>query len=207
MKPDASKHDFFIDVEPITGSSIRTAIRLQINVALLKSPNIFRFRNFKENIFPVFWQEIDMELPDQFQSMLRMMGAAPNAVSEIVLCVCAIIGMCLFTWAVFIVAKAKTKQIPDVNDFVHRPSITNEMTVGALNGRPNEKFSPNAVSNMALATNVNNNDNKMASFNKHRSKVIFTRVPSNDSNAPNSRQNPETKKSDHNSQLKIITPD
>lgn len=176
MKPDAKKHDFFIDVEPITGSSIRTSIKIQINVALLKSPNIFRFRNFKENIFPVFWQEIDMSLPDKFQTMLKMVGLAPNMVSEIVLCLCILIGMIFFTSAIFVFAKNKFK--PDqTNDFNHRNSIVNE-NVGVLNGQPINKL----VSNMAFSTNVNhnNNDTNLSSFNKHRSKVIFSPIPTNE---------------------------
>lgn len=190
MKPNVNKHDFFIDVDPITGSSIRTAIRMQVNVALLKSPNIFRFRNFKENIFPVFWQEIEMSLPDSFQSMIRMVGTAPNAVSEIVLCVCIIIAISLITIAVFIFAKARTKSIPETNGFVHRPSIANE-TVGALNGQlVDGNKHPNITSNMVYSTNVNNNNDNLSSFNKHKSKVIFTMVPSepaDDSTNPNSK--------------------
>ena len=184
MRPRSDKHDFYIDVEPITGSSIRTEIRLQINVALLKSPNIFRFRNFKENIFPVFWQEIDMELPEKYQSMLRMVGAAPNTVSEVVLCLCIIVAMVLFTSAVFVFAKAKTKSISDSSsDFggntSQRSSIATGENVGALNGQPIDN--KHLASNMAYSTNVNNNNNdSLSSFNKHKSKVIFTMVPSTD---------------------------
>ena len=180
MRPRSDKHDFYIDVEPITGSSIRTEIRLQVNVALLKSPNIFRFRNFKENIFPVFWQEIDMELPEKYQSMLRMVGAAPNTVSEVVLCLCIIVAMLLFTSAVFVFAKAKTKSIAS-SDFngrtSHRSSIGQNENVGALNGQPIDN--KHLASNLAYSTNVNNNNNDtLSSFNKHKSKVIYTMVPS-----------------------------
>jgi len=173
MKPNKEKHDFFVDVEPMAGSSIKTAIRLQINVALLKSPNIFRFRNFKENIFPVFWQEIDMSLPDNFQSMIRMVGAAPNAVSEIVFCVLLIVGLALFTGAVFVFARARTTKLPDL-------SIENE-TIAALNGRSVDKHPASTVgTNLAYSTSLNNNNNNLSTFDKHNSKVIFTMVPSYD---------------------------
>ena len=126
-----------------------------------------------------------MELPEKYQSMLRMVGSAPNTVSEVVLCLCIIIAMGLFTSAVFVFAKAKTKSITDTSTEFdgrsHHSSIANHENVGALNGQPidNKHLASNLQVNLAYSTNVNNNNNdNLSSFNKHKSKVIFTLVPS-----------------------------
>lgn len=109
-----------------------------------------------------------------------MVGEAPNLVSEIALCLFVIIGMILFTLAVFSFAKARAKSISDISHFGHAPSNNNE-TVGTLSGQPLDNKLTRA-SNMAYSTNVNhnNNDTNLSSFNKHKSKVVFTRVPSDE---------------------------
>lgn len=58
LQPQPDKHEFFVDLEPKTGSPVVLAARVQLNVAISRPPGLVRFRNIPEIMFPVFWQEL-----------------------------------------------------------------------------------------------------------------------------------------------------
>lgn len=62
LSPDRDKHEFYIDLEPRTGSPVTLAARVQLNVAISKPPGLVRFRNVPEIMFPVFWQELSVNV-------------------------------------------------------------------------------------------------------------------------------------------------
>lgn len=62
LAPDPLRHEFFVDLEPRTGSPVTLAARVQLNVAISKPPGLVRFRNIPEIMFPVFWQELTVNL-------------------------------------------------------------------------------------------------------------------------------------------------
>lgn len=62
MSPDRDKHEFYLDLEPRTGSPVLLSARVQLNVAISKPPGLVRFRNVPEIMFPVFWQELTVNL-------------------------------------------------------------------------------------------------------------------------------------------------
>lgn len=62
MSPDRDKHEFYLDLEPRTGSPVVLSARVQLNVAISKPPGLVRFRNIPEIMFPVFWQELTVNL-------------------------------------------------------------------------------------------------------------------------------------------------
>lgn len=61
LKPDPNRHQFHMMIEPVTGTSIRSYARIQINIYITKPPWISRFRYVPEVVFPVFWQELRAE--------------------------------------------------------------------------------------------------------------------------------------------------
>lgn len=78
LKPDKSKHETFIDIEPMTGSVFRAASRAQINAFVdhetlqVVSPRIIG--NMTPMIAPLFWIEesasIDEKSANEFKSQL-----------------------------------------------------------------------------------------------------------------------------------------
>lgn len=59
LEPNQSLHESFIDVEPVTGILLRIAMRLQVNVRVLKDvvfPMTWRLP-FEEKIIPILWME------------------------------------------------------------------------------------------------------------------------------------------------------
>uniref|UniRef100_A0A6G1S6V7 Scavenger receptor class B member 1 n=1 Tax=Aceria tosichella TaxID=561515 RepID=A0A6G1S6V7_9ACAR len=65
LEPEANRHEFYVDLEPRTGSPVVMAARVQLNVAISKPPGLVRFRNIPEIMFPVFWQELSVNLTGQ----------------------------------------------------------------------------------------------------------------------------------------------
>lgn len=72
LKPDRRKHEFYVDVEPRTGSPVSLNARVQINVAVSKPPGLVRFRNVPEIMFPVFWQELSVNVTGPVIDQLKL---------------------------------------------------------------------------------------------------------------------------------------
>lgn len=62
LEPDPNRHEFYLDLEPRTGSPVMLSARVQINVAISRPPGLIRFRNVPEIMFPVFWQELTVNV-------------------------------------------------------------------------------------------------------------------------------------------------
>lgn len=62
LQPNPEKHDFFMDIEPRTGAPVVASARVQINLAISRPPGLIRLRNIPEIMFPVFWQQLEVNL-------------------------------------------------------------------------------------------------------------------------------------------------
>lgn len=71
LHPDSFRHSFHLDVEPSLGLALGLNARLQVNLALEKVPAIRGLGNITEMTFPVFWQEINIELTEAFADHLK----------------------------------------------------------------------------------------------------------------------------------------
>lgn len=76
LSPDPKKHEFLIDLEPRTGSPVSLSARVQINVAISKPPGLVRFRNVPEIMFPVFWQELTVNVTGPVIDQLLLASSA-----------------------------------------------------------------------------------------------------------------------------------
>lgn len=83
LSPNASRHGFFLDVEPTTGTSFGSAARVQINVFINKPPGLFRYRNVPEIVFPVFWQELSSNVSQQMSERIKWVLEQPSLISSI----------------------------------------------------------------------------------------------------------------------------
>ncbi|XP_060759532.1 platelet glycoprotein 4 [Neoarius graeffei] len=106
LNPNPEEHSTYLDVEPITGFTLRFAKRLQINMMYGPAKNIQLFSKVKENtFFPILWLNetaiLDDDTANRFkaelfsridtlemvQIVLSSVGAAILALSVIGLCV------------------------------------------------------------------------------------------------------------------------
>jgi len=83
LRPNVSKHEFYMAIEPTTGTSVETAARIQINVFINKPPGLFRYRNIPEIVFPVFWQELTVDMTNEFSDHIKWVVRQPSLISSI----------------------------------------------------------------------------------------------------------------------------
>lgn len=55
--PDEEKHQFFIDVQPLMGTTLRARARIQINLAVSQVRDIKQVASFPDIVFPIMWFE------------------------------------------------------------------------------------------------------------------------------------------------------
>lgn len=83
MMPNQSEHSFWMDTEPMTGSTVSLAARMQLNVAITKGPAMFRYRNIPEIVFPIFWQEYQFAFTSDLAQALVDAKSMPHLISSI----------------------------------------------------------------------------------------------------------------------------
>lgn len=83
LRPNHTKHGFWIDIDPFTGASVSLAARLQINVAINKGQGSVRYRNIPDIVFPIFWEEVTMTLTPRYLHKLISAKTLPNYVASV----------------------------------------------------------------------------------------------------------------------------
>ncbi|XP_073694991.1 platelet glycoprotein 4 [Garra rufa] len=72
MNPNVDEHSIFLDVEPITGFTLRFAKRLQLNMLYGPSDSIVLLNKIKDNtIFPILWVNETAVLDDETADMFK----------------------------------------------------------------------------------------------------------------------------------------
>ncbi|XP_066245553.1 sensory neuron membrane protein 1-like [Euwallacea similis] len=57
MRPDREKHLIRVYLEPLTGSPLKAAKRMQFNLDLQQTKKVYLFSNLPAALFPIFWLE------------------------------------------------------------------------------------------------------------------------------------------------------
>lgn len=63
LNPEKEKHEFYLQLEPETGTPLEAKGRVQVNLMLQKINNINLFKNVPTVLMPVLWMEQDVILP------------------------------------------------------------------------------------------------------------------------------------------------
>ncbi|NWS65805.1 CD36 protein, partial [Crotophaga sulcirostris] len=72
LNPNQEEHETFLDVEPITGFTLRFAKRLQVNLLVKPAPKIEALSKVKEPyIFPILWLNESAVIGDEKAEMFR----------------------------------------------------------------------------------------------------------------------------------------
>ncbi|XP_068086311.1 scavenger receptor class B member 1 isoform X2 [Anabrus simplex] len=76
--PVADKHEFFLDVQPQMGVSLRARARVQINLAVSQVVDIKQVATFPDIVFPIMWFEDGIDaLPAEVTDMLNFATRVP----------------------------------------------------------------------------------------------------------------------------------
>ncbi|KAK9871468.1 hypothetical protein WA026_012842 [Henosepilachna vigintioctopunctata] len=71
LLPNSSLHETFVTLEPITGTPLRLAKRVQFNMFLRAIEGVSVIENLTNSLLPLFWIEEGLELPDPFTDMIK----------------------------------------------------------------------------------------------------------------------------------------
>jgi len=75
---DESKHGFYFDIQPITGTTLSAKARIQINLGIQHSDHFSGLSQVKDTILPLLWFEEGLdELGDELQSELAKAALDP----------------------------------------------------------------------------------------------------------------------------------
>ena len=109
--PDEEKHQFYIDVQPMMGTSLRAKARIQINLAVKQVRDIKHVASFPDIVFPIMWFEdgID-ELPAEMRSLMKMAVDVPPIARAAVSGALAAIGAIVLIGALLCLARAAKRQ-------------------------------------------------------------------------------------------------
>ncbi|XP_054015227.1 sensory neuron membrane protein 1-like [Hylaeus anthracinus] len=80
MHPDEEKHGIALDFEPLTATPLSAYRRLQFNMFLGPVAKFRIMKNFPECLYPIFWLEEGIVIPDEFVSKLSTVFLVKNIV-------------------------------------------------------------------------------------------------------------------------------
>lgn len=141
--PNASEHEFFIDVQPDMGVSVRAKARLQINLAVSQVVDIKQVATFPDIIFPIMWFEDGIEkLPENVTDLLRLATETPPVAKVYLLYVLFIAGSVLLVISVFCLIRSSSRQetmsLEGTAHYTANDEI-NKKKKAAMNGHTNGK--------------------------------------------------------------------
>ncbi|XP_043529819.1 scavenger receptor class B member 1 isoform X1 [Frieseomelitta varia] len=109
--PIEDKHQFYIDVQPMMGASLRAKARVQINLAVSQVRDIKQVASFPDIVFPILWFEdgID-ELPAEMRGLMKMAVEIPPIARAAISGALAAIGAIVLIGALLCLARAAKRQ-------------------------------------------------------------------------------------------------
>ncbi|XP_008558035.1 scavenger receptor class B member 1 isoform X1 [Microplitis demolitor] len=109
--PDEEKHQFFIDVQPLMGTTLRARARIQINLAVSQVRDIKQVASFPDIIFPIMWFEDGVDgLPSHVTSLLKMAVEVPPIARAALSGAIAAVGAIVLLGALLCLARAAKHQ-------------------------------------------------------------------------------------------------
>lgn len=120
MSPDASKHSFFIDIEPTSGFAVNAAVRVQLNLYLKRIKGIWPFSEMPSTplVFPILWQELTLNVTDELAQEFKDMIIKPMLYAKIssfvIIGIGALLTISALIFVIILYKKQKLKENDDV---------------------------------------------------------------------------------------------
>jgi len=118
LNPDSDKHDYIVSLEPMTGTTIKSNIRIQFNYHLKKNKD--KLKKVKDVLLPLFWLELEIDVKPEVISKLRSLQEILPKVQRIVgdyfLIVASVI-IC-FSVVIFGISLLREKKAQTSKDYV-----------------------------------------------------------------------------------------
>ncbi|XP_018016598.1 lysosome membrane protein 2 [Hyalella azteca] len=105
LSPDEKKHETYLDVDPVTGMSLRAKKRVQINMPFRRFAELPALSKIQEVIFPILWMDQGIEAPKESTELLYARAVYPQVVLNAVCYTLIALGIVLciltFIWILF----------------------------------------------------------------------------------------------------------
>lgn len=109
--PEEAKHQFYIDVQPKVGTTLRAAARVQINLAVSQVVDIKQVATFPDIVFPILWFQDGIDhLPSEMRGLLKMAVEVPPFARAVVCSAMAVVGGVVLLGALVCLARAARRQ-------------------------------------------------------------------------------------------------
>ncbi|XP_014213612.1 scavenger receptor class B member 1 [Copidosoma floridanum] len=109
--PEAEKHQLYIDVQPVMGTTLRAKARIQINLAVSQVRDIKQVASFPDIVFPIIWFEDGIDqLPNDVTSLMRLAIDLPPIARTTISGGLAIIGFFVLIGALACLTRAASRQ-------------------------------------------------------------------------------------------------
>lgn len=109
--PEKEKHQLFIDVQPVMGTTLRARARVQINLAVSQVFDIKQVANFPDIIFPILWFEEGIDyLPDEITDLMNFATTVPPKIRVILTIIFFAVGALLLLISVFCLIRNSHRQ-------------------------------------------------------------------------------------------------
>ena len=94
LSPNVSKHGFWFDIQPVTGTTLSAKARIQINMNVRRMENFADLSKINDTVFPLIWfeegiDELGEEILHQIETFVKkrkvtsISGVIPIPTSEI----------------------------------------------------------------------------------------------------------------------------
>ncbi|XP_066152084.1 sensory neuron membrane protein 2-like [Euwallacea fornicatus] len=70
LNPDSSKHEMFVTLEPVSGTPLKLAKKIQFNTILRPIEGITSLQSVVHSLVPLFWIEESATLPEKYQQVI-----------------------------------------------------------------------------------------------------------------------------------------
>ncbi|KAL3269242.1 hypothetical protein HHI36_008323 [Cryptolaemus montrouzieri] len=107
-EPDDNKHGMHLIIEPRTGVLLNAKMTIQINLLAEPNPQLSKFKNIKETLFPVCWFSVETRITEQLEAGLTILLHLP-IIFQVISVVLIIMGVVLCIRTLY-VNKKKTQQ-------------------------------------------------------------------------------------------------
>ncbi|GFR14321.1 scavenger receptor class B member 1 [Trichonephila clavata] len=125
LEPIEELHKSYVDVHPITGVTLRLAVRVQVNLRIHKMKTFSYIRNMSSGIYPVFWVELGAEIGEELSDYLKEKTEWPQKIAYSILGICLVVSLMSFLWVLVFLMRTRKRMWEEVQPLVgDRKNIT-----------------------------------------------------------------------------------
>ncbi|GFY71766.1 scavenger receptor class B member 1 [Trichonephila inaurata madagascariensis] len=118
LSPIEELHKSYVDVNPITGVTLRLAIRVQVNLRIHKMETFSHIQNMTSGIYPVFWVELGAEVGEELSDYLKKETELPQKIAYTILGICLVASLMGFLLSLVFLVRTRKRMWDEIQPLV-----------------------------------------------------------------------------------------